>query len=85
MRTTKESSYFIEASDATYEVTVDITYTWDDGTHDTAPSDELTLKVTGARIIDERGSEVSFDHMKLPDWVTKEISDQVRRELADDF
>jgi hypothetical protein len=45
----------------------------------------LTYKITGARIIDERGSELLFDHMKLPDWVTKEISDQVRKELADDF
>jgi len=85
MRTTKESTYFIEASDATYEVTVDITYTWDDGTHDTAPSDELTYKITGARIIDERGSEVSFDHIKLPDWVVEEITSQVRKELADGF
>jgi hypothetical protein len=85
MRTTKECTYFIPASDATYEVTVDITYIWDDGTHDTAPSDGLTYNITGARIIDERGSEVSFDHKKLPDWVTKEISDQVRRELADGF
>ena len=83
MRTTKESTYFIEASDDTYEITVDITYTWDDGTHDTAPSDELTWKVTGARIIDEEGNSLAFDHNKLPDWVTKEISGMVRRELSD--
>ena len=85
MRTTKECTYFIPASDATYEVTVDMTYTWDDGTHDTAPSDELTWKVTGSRIIDEEGNSLAFDHKKLPDWVTKEITSQVRRDLSDGF
>jgi hypothetical protein len=85
MRTTKECIYFIPASDDTYEVTVDITYTWDDGTHDTAPSDGFYFQVTSARIIDERGSEVSFDHMKLPYWVVEEITSQVRKELSDGF
>ena len=83
MRTTKECTYFIPASDATYEVTVDITYTWDDGTHDTAPSDELTWKITGARIIDEEGKELVFDHKRLPRWVFSEVITNVRRELAD--
>jgi hypothetical protein len=85
MRTTKECTYFIPASDATYEVTVDITYRWDDGTHDTAPSDELTYKITGARIIDEEGNSLSFDYNKLPDWVTKELFVLIRKELSDGF
>ena len=85
MMTTKECTYFIPASDATYEVAVDITYTWDEGTQDTAPSDELTWKVTSARIIDEEGVCLAFDPKRLPDWVTKEVGGQVRRELSDDF
>ena len=85
MKTTKECTYFIPASDATYEVNVDITYSWDEGTHETAPSDELTWKVTGARIIDEEGTSLAFDHNRLPDWVTKEVSIEVRRELSDGF
>jgi hypothetical protein len=85
MRTTKECTYFIPASDATYEVTVDITYTWDDGTHDTAPSDELTWKITGSRIIDEEGKELVFEDKRLPIWVIEDLSRQVRRELSDGF
>ena len=79
-RTTKEATYFIPTSDATYEVTVDITLTWDDGTYDTAPSSELTYKITGSRIIDEDGNAMSFDHKKLPQWVRKEVYDEVMKE-----